>query len=344
MCCHGCLSAAFRLLLVTVPFLLFCSGNDVCGDEDLVLPLGVTDQVVVRSGPTHRLRTYSGIIEDISGQSVVLRRSGGTVVILRLREVTALRFPRSRAFDDGLSHVSQGRWADALSSLRSAEETEPRRWVVREIRAARAQAERANRDFEGALRTVESILEDDPETRHVTELPLVWDERLPADDRMVLNVADLESPSQARKLTAASSLLHDPNHQAAAATVLRTLKTARGTLKDLAEAQLWRLQLVPSTESVRNTLKEAEIRQWMQHVRFLDRRTRSGPEFLIGRGLRMIYDDDLAAISLLWMPLMEPLDPWTTQSSLKEALEALESSGRHQEADVLRREFQDQLR
>jgi hypothetical protein len=52
------------------------------------------------------------------------------------------------------------------------------------------------------------------------------------------------------------------------------------------------------------------------------------------------HDYDNAATSLLWMPLLEPLDPPTTNASLQDAITALESSGRQSEADKLRREYQ----
>jgi hypothetical protein len=74
-------------------------------------------------------------------------------------------------------------------------------------------------------------------------------------------------------------------------------------------------------------------------VKQLDRRTRSGPEFIIGRALLATHDYDNAATSLLWMPLLEPLDPPTTNASLEDAIIALEMSGRQSEADKLRREY-----
>ena len=59
-------------------------------------------------------------------------------------------------------------------------------------------------------------------------------------------------------------------------------------------------------------IRASETALWKQRVRDFDRRQRSGPEFVIGRALLAIHDYDNASISLLWMPLVAPLDPPTT--------------------------------
>jgi hypothetical protein len=166
-------------------------------------------------------------------------------------------------------------------------------------------------------------------------LPLVWDERLPVKHRIQLAAADLKSPSEVRRLTAASALLHESSQEATAVAVLKDLEqSATGVLLELVRAQLWRLRLLHPDQ-----LREAEVASWSQSVKQLDRRTRSGPEFIIGRALLATHDYDNAATSLLWMPLLEPLDPPTTNASLEDAIIALEMSGRQSEADKLRREY-----
>jgi hypothetical protein len=207
--------------------------------------------------------------------------------------------------------------------------------VVREILASTAQAQRALGQFEQCLTTIEKILDDDPASRHVVELPLVWDERLPAEQRIRMTAADLQAASPVRQLTAASALIHEPEHQAAATATLQALrKTARGQILELSEAQLWRARLLQPrrTSGIRSSTVE------QPGATHLDRRARSGPEFVIGRALLAVHDYDNAATSLLWMPLLEPLDPPTTEASLQQAITALELSGRSAEAARLRAE------
>ena len=306
-------------------------------EEPSLLPFTSSDQVVVRMEGSPRTRTISGVIEDMTGQNIVFRRNGNTIDVFKLSDVVSLRFQKSTEFDDGLRKLRSRDWKPALSALQSAAAIEPRQWVLREIQSAIAQSQRALGQFEECLATVEKILKEDSHSRHVVELPLVWDERLLSSQRIQLDFNALQSPSPARRLTAASALLQDPTYQKAASAVLQSQrKELTGTLQDLAETQLWRLRLI-----MPNELRESEIDQWNQRVRFLDKRTRSGPEFLIGRALLLTHDYDNAATSLLWMPLLEPLDPWTNNACMSDAITALDLSGRTQEAARLRLEWPD---
>ncbi len=297
-------------------------------DEPSVLPSLPTDQVTIRKAGTHRDRTLSGVIEDMSGQIIVLRRDGNTAEVLKLRDVVSVQFHKSAEFDDGLRKLQTRDWQSALTSLQAAETAESRVWAVREIRASQAVALRAIARFDECLAIVEQIFNDDPDTRHLVELPLVWDERLPAEQRFAATPPDLKSPSVLRQLTAASALLHDPGQEDAAAAALKSLsKSPRLRIQELAELQLWRRSLLRP-----EVLQLREIEQWMNRVRGFDRRMRSGPEFLIGRALLLNHDYDRAATSLLWMPLLEPLDPATTNASLNDAIKTLNLAGRNAEA------------
>lgn len=314
--------------------LILCH-ESICADEVSRLPLVTDDRVVVRSDGGYREKTISCVIEDIAGQKIVVRRTGSTVNVIRLQDVVSVQFRKSEEFNEGLKKLRERDWKTALTSLQSAVTTENRNWARREINAHLAQAYLALGEFEGCLATVEKIVQDDPDTRHVVELPLVWDERLPVANRIQLAAADLKSPSEVRRLTAASALLHDSSQEVAAVAVLKDLeKSATGVFLELVRAQLWRLRLLHPEQ-----LREAEVSSWSQTVKQLDRRTRSGPEFIIGRALLATHDYDNAATSLLWMPLLEPLDPPTTNASLEDAITALEMSGRQSEADKLRREY-----
>jgi len=89
--------------------------------------------------------------------------------------------------------------------------------------------------------------------------------------------------------------------------IFQTLKTGpRAALQQLAEPQLWRLRLLHS-----ETIRASETALWMLRVRDFDKRQRSGPKFVIGRAPLAGHDADNASTSLLWMPLVAPLDPPT---------------------------------
>lgn len=319
-------SATRSLSLLAIALILT---SDIFAQEPpSALPLTTTDRIVIRDGASQRTRAIPGVIEDLAGQSVVLRRGGSTVEVFKLPDIESIQFVKSAAYDDGLRQLQQQEWLPAIAALKIAESAEPRAWVVREIQASLAEALRAAGQFEGCIEIVEKIYESDPNTRHLNTLPLVWDERLPPKHRFVGKPDDLRSPSLLRQLVTASALLQDAAHEDAAGGVLQTLKAGpRAAMQQLAEAQLWRLRIL-HPESIRGS----ETTLWMQRVRDFDKRQRSGPEFIIGRVLLAAHDYDNASTSLLWMPLVAPLDPPTTAACTKEAIIALRQSGRIEEA------------
>jgi len=321
----GCIAAMFIL-----------SSVSTAQEPPLILPFTTTDQIVMRAGTSQRTKVIPGVIENLAGHSVVLRRGGNAVEVFRLRDIESIQFGKSASFDEGLRQMQNREWLLAIASLGIAETTEPREWVVREIQASLAEALRAAGKFDDCTEVVEKIYEQDPDTRHLNTLPLVWDERLPPEHRVSVRLEDLKSPSLLRQLVAASALLQDPAHETAAAVSLQTLKTGpRAALQQLAEAQLWRLRLLHP-----ETIRASETALWMQRVRDFDKRQRSGPEFVIGRALLALHDYDNASTSLLWMPFVAPLDPPTTNACTREAITALKQSGRAAEAEQLQRNLE----
>jgi len=303
-----------------------------CDEAESQLPIPAADQILFRAATPQRGRSASGIIQQLSGQTVVLRREADKVEVYSLRDVEEIRFRKSAEYEGGLKRLSERDWPGAITKLQAALQTEPREWARREIRASLAFALRCNGQFSQCLAEIEKILEEDPESRHVVELPLVWDERLSAEHRIELPVEDLYSKSVARQLTAASGLLQESQHEVAALAVLSSLrKSSRGSLQTLAAMQLWRVNLLSP-----EPLDRYRVDELRRDLKRLDRRLRSGPEFLLGRALLLMHDYDNAATSLLWMPLLEPLDPWTTAASLSDAVSALELAGRTTEAESLR--------
>ena len=321
-------------LIITIVVFVIVSSTLAAQNTPSILPFTTTDQIVIRDGDSQRTKIIPGVIEDLAGQSVVLRRGGNAVEVFKLRDIESLQFGKTAAFDEGLRHIQNREWTRAIDTLSIAETTEPREWVVREIQASQAEALRAAGRFDECVKVVENIYEHDPNTRHLNLLPLVWDERIPEEHRFKTNAIDLKSTSLLRQLVAASALLQDPMHESAAADVLQHLKTGpRAGIQQLAESQLWRIRLL-HPEKIRAT----ETEGWMQRVRDFDRRQRSGPEFVIGRALLAVHDYDNASTSLLWMPLVAPLDPPTTMACRDEAIGALKLSGRIAEAAQLRSE------
>ena len=192
---------------------------------------------------------------------------------------------------------------------------------------------------EDALRRIETIYQRDPESPHLSLIPLLWDDRLPASERYTARAEDLLSESPTRRLAAASSLLQESQHSEKCVQILTEVRASRRLpMSILAEIQLWRVQM-PATDSV----PLPTVRRWQKRAASLPESLRAGPQFIVGRALQLRHKPDQAALELLWLPLMQTDDSCLAASGLAEAVVCLEATGRIESARRLRRELQDRF-
>jgi tetratricopeptide (TPR) repeat protein len=323
------------LLLSTVrPASSLGAGSE--NDSASVLPFVTTDAVVTRHPVTGKTTREAGVIEDLAGNEVQLRRAGGRRVDhIYLRDIADLQFRKSAEHDAGLLLLAEGNWEKALTALDSAAQTEQRDWVQREVQASAAATLLALKRHTEVIERIEKIAESDPDTRHVGLLPLVWDERLPPEERFQSPPSDMKSPSLIRRLTAASSLLQNPRHETAAIGVLTELrKCEHPRIQELAEIQLWRLEILKPEE-----LRKSDVRFRQLRTTDFDQQIRGAAEFVTGRALMQQFDFDAAALCLMWMPAMTPADRATAAASLNDAAVALTKSGQIAAAAQVRQEL-----
>lgn len=279
-------------------------------------------------------RVLSGVIEDLIGTSVIVRR-GAALDVVPLSNVRILRYSQPPELVDGMTLLRTGDAAAAIERLQAAFEQERRPWVQREILAAQARAMSYSGRFEDAIAIVERIVKSDEKTRHLMELPLVWDERLAANSRVAMTPDDLQHESPLRQLVAVSVLVNDPQHADAAATTLATLRRSPVVrINQICEVLSWRRALCRP-----EVLTEVDVQLWQTRAREFDARLRAVAELQVGRGLLALGETDRAVSHLLWMPFVEPFDAATTRLSAGDAVAALRSSGRTEEADRLAAEF-----
>ena len=329
------LEAGLLAALVLAAFLLAACPVPTATAQDTLLPFAGTDTVTVhRHG--ERVQTLPGRIEDISGETLTLRRSGQTgIQVLKISDVTALTFARSTDFEDGLKYQQQKQYREALRHFDKAITGEDRIWAQNELQAAAAKVCIAMGNRDGAVDRIELILKVDARSRHASLLPLVWDAELPAAERVSADPGDLRSESEARQLVAASALLGSESHHPAAVRQLRQIRQQSAhRLSELAEAQLWRLPLLSGDGD-----EVTSLNVWQQHVRRMPLQARGGPQFVIARCLQQQHDYDNASLAFLWMPFMAPTDKALSALSMLESIRCLQMSGRTQEAAALKREL-----
>lgn len=296
-------------------------------EEPSVLPFVTTDVVVKRNAVTGQTIRVTGVIEELRGELVELRRAGGNRTDrIPLREINELMFHKSVQHNQGLLLLQEAKWSEAAKRLEEAADEERREWVVREIQASQAVALRGSGETAQMIFVIEQIAKSDPDTRHVVLLPLIWDDRVSSVDRSSPSqdsIQNLSSESPLIRLMAASALLANPTESSAAIRCLQELRVGGDTgIQQVAEVQLWRRPLISSEE-----LRDGEIRSWQRRAPEFSQQLRGYAEFLIGRAKMIRHEYDAAARHFLWMPFMCPQDETAASASLLDASACMKSSG-----------------
>jgi len=326
----------FRLPLSLVIASLFVS-QIRAQDNPTALPFAGTDMISVLDNSTETARQVLGRIEDITGEALTLRRGGrGTIEVFRVTDIVELTFSRSADFEEGLNRLQQGQTSRALEYFDRALKSESRPWAWNELQATAAKAAVRAGKRSQAVDRIDRVFEKDRRTRHVSLLPLVWDSRLPPQERLPENPAGLDSASLVQQLAAASAVLHISEYRARASAVLERLRRRSGLkrISDLAETQLWRLHLLEHPHTLAPLLNV-----WSDRVRHLPVAARYGPQYVVGRCLLQKHDHDQASLAFLWTPLMTPDDQALAARSLAEAIRCLKITGRQFAAAQLNAEL-----
>lgn len=326
------LVAVCPLLLAkwTLTLVSLCTTQSLAQDSETVLSLVGTDMITVLDDTGEHTRRISGRIEDISGEALTLRRGGrGTIEFFRVTDIAELTFSRSSDFETGLQHLQDGRTRRAMEYFDKALKSESRPWAWNELQATAAKSAVNAGERSQAVDRIDQIFSQDRRTRHVSSLPLVWDARLPPQERLPEDPAGLDSDSLVQQLSAASAVLHAPAHRPRARSILQRLWRNSGLkrISELAETQIWRLHLLEHPDTPTPVLNV-----WNDRVRYLPVAARFGPQFTIGRCLLQAQDHDRASLAFLWGPLMSPVDQALAAQSLKEGIQCLKITGRQNAA------------
>ena len=258
------------------------------------------ERVVVRprGEPSAPTTTYTGEIEESLGTRVVVREQSGRRVrnlSLDEYEVVELAARLSEKHRQGVAAFGAGDWGAAETALADALETEPRRWVRREILVVRCRVALAREDHLGACTHFLKVYESDPATPSLRLIPLKWTGG--AGDPAVVRAARdwIDAPSAIARLMGASHLLEEPGRSEEAVATLSLLSRHDDRrIATLAGLQLLRRDLAG------NTLSDLQLERRRQQVWSLGDDFRGGASFLLGRALAARSQAEAAAAAFLW--------------------------------------------
>lgn len=273
----------------------------------------------------------SGVIVDSTGRLLLLRPDPQSPIrSYPASQVAGIETALTAVHERGLQRYAAKDPAAAQIEFRQALKEEQRAWVRREILASLIRCALWQGQHHVASEYFLQLVASDPDTPHFRLIPLVWGPQEVIASARAQAEPWLSEESAVARLLAASILLEDATLGKPAEIVLRELASnADSRIKDLAQAQVWRLSLrgkVPDRDSVH---------RWRQRVDELPASLRSGPSFLVGRAYALRREYEPAALAYLWTPLMDDQNPQLAARGLLEAGFSLRALGQPEPAALL---------
>ena len=292
------------------------------------------DKVVLQRPNLASRLTISGFVEEYTGTELSIRTEAGEPArTFPSSEVVEIQPVQSEAHTRGLKLLAEGQVDEAIRELDTALKTERRTWVRREILAAfvRCGLRRGNYVLAGSRFL--ALIKSDPTTRHFRTIPLVWaPESISRETRSEARVW-MQGDVEAGRLIGASLLYDDAESGKEARAVLKKLASSTDArIRPLAHMQAWRAEVFGGNPG------RLQTAQWQRRIDELPEDLRAGPLYLLGRAYAVRHDYELAAATLLWLPLIDDHDVRLAARACVEAAAALEKIGQHAESQMLLRE------
>ncbi|MGQ0636190.1 MAG: hypothetical protein ACT4QC_16375 [Planctomycetaceae bacterium] len=291
------------------------------------------DRVVLRrSGQGGRV-VITGTIDDYTGKTIRIRAGQGASREYPADRVIEIETPYVESHTQGQTLYQTGQVEGAIRELETALKREPRLWVRREILALLVRCAVRRGDYSSAGARFLVLLQSDPSTAHFGLIPLVW-----ATEPVSPAVHDdartwLGGESDAGRLIGASLLLDHPRDAPLAQKALRELAASDDArVRKLAAMQAWRRETATDTEG------PWRLDQWQKAIDELPVGLRAGPSYLLGQAYAQRHEFELAAATLLWLPLADDRNGRLSARAGLEAGMALAQIGQRVEADTLYRE------
>jgi tetratricopeptide (TPR) repeat protein len=289
------------------------------------------DAVIIQAASDKPQVRRTGMIVDHTGAGVTLELAGGRRELISLDQVVTIETAKVKEQENADRFFAEGKYRDALIGYRSAVEADNRAWMRRQILAQMVVCyHRLNRIAE-AGDAFSIIVRSDPTTQHFAVIPLSWKpQQSPAlAERAKTWMAQQDLPAMA--LLGASWLLTTAERGAAEDT-LRTLATGKdASVAMLAEAQRWRTQIVTATPQ--------DTSRWQRRIEQFPEMLRAGPYLTLGRALARLEQHEQAALTLMRIPILHPIQYDLAAEALMLAGEELKQAGNEQEARSVFREL-----
>jgi tetratricopeptide (TPR) repeat protein len=316
--------------LVLLPGFFLLATVVVCAED----AARAQDKVILRRSNAAARLTVTGIVEDYTGTDLTIRVEGDeSLKTFPSADVVEIQTAQHESHTRGLKLLSEGQVELAMRELEAAIKREPRTWVRREILAALVRCGLRRGDYSVAGARFLALLKSDISTRQFRIIPLVWAPEPIARETRAEAQTWMRGKVEAGRLMGASLLYDDLELKKESRGVLKELSSSTDSrVRVLAQAQAWR------EEALSGSPGRLQTAQWRQRIDEMPEDLRGGPNFLLGRAYLARHDYELAAATLLWLPLVDDHDFRLAARACLEAGAALDRIGQQAESRTLFRE------
>ncbi|MCA9155620.1 MAG: hypothetical protein KDA38_12565 [Planctomycetales bacterium] len=288
------------------------------------------DVAIVRSPTGDATVRLTGEILEFRGDGLVMRRLGreDRIAADRVVEIQGDWSEPHRAAD---RLRASSDFAAASERYSAALRTESRGWVQRRLLADLAVCYANTGQVALAADAVLRLTADDAATPYLYAMPLNWqttqpDAALAAQARNWLR----DGGSESARLLGASWLLATQDRAAALAALNTLTASDDARVALLAEAQVWRTQLVQITAE--------QAASWREQLDRLPEDLRAGPTFVVGQAFARLEQSETAALLLMRVPILHADQADLAAACLTLAARQLENLGQSKDAARLYRE------
>ncbi|MCA9262921.1 MAG: hypothetical protein KDA60_03695 [Planctomycetales bacterium] len=293
------------------------------------VPVIALDELRLLPDAKGEQRVISGEIEDIREGQILIRVGTSTrpIPVLDVVQIESTWQPAHRSADHQLSHHA---WDAALIAYRQAYEAEQRPWCRRLLVKQMAVAlQGQGQDARAALLLLQ-ILEVDPASTYVSNLPLAWPVRARTAAEQQQASLWIDESLPAAQLLGASWLLVGNERQQALNTLSSLTEHTNPLIAQLALAQIWRVTPASS---------EPALAQRRELVAKFHSTIQAGPRFVLIEAARNDAPPADIAIDLLRIPILYPEQTCLVPEALAAAAEVLRNNDRVDEASLVTREL-----
>ena len=295
------------------------------------------DEVIKRGSTSGSRITIRCQIVDYDGRHLTARtRTGEKLLRIDSPDVIAIRTAQSQPHKIGIKAFDKGRTRESEVQLTEAIKVEPRAWMRRQILTLLVRCALKRNDRLTASTRFRLLFESDSQTPHINLIPLLWTGATADGEARAAAITWLKDPEPVARLLGASLLLLDSGHSEAALKVLTELaRTPGARIRQLASWQRRRLRIRS------RDVTDFDLGRWQSQIEKLEPSLRAGPLFILGQGYLVRQDFDMAAATLLKVPLVHDSEHWVSAQSLLDAGRALARIGMRGEAAKLYSEVLD---